>query len=148
MTTLKIVTSVFLMLEAANVITLYWFPGSTYANGVGVFKAWEASKRDPAMHRFVRYLVNWVAGTKLIFILLLIVLLYTADDRGLILTGVAMVLSIASFFWRLFPLARRMDRAGEIDPPRYSLVLGGMILGFILVFLIATVVAGLSWLGS
>ena len=147
MTILKIVTSVFLVLEAANVITLYGFPGSTYANGVGVFKAWEASKRDPAMHRFVRYLVNWVAGTKLIFILLLIVMLVTADDRGMIFTGIAMALSIASFFWRLFPLIRHMDRAGEIDPARYSVVLGGMILGFILVFLIATAAAGLSWWG-
>ena len=144
MTVLKSVISVFLFLEAANVITLYWFPGSTYANGVGVFKAWERSKRDPAMHRFVRYLVNWVAGTKLIFILLLIVMLFTVDDRGLILTGIAMVLSIASFFWRLYPLIRKMDRAGEIDPPRYSLVLGGMILGFILAFLIVTVAAGSS----
>jgi hypothetical protein len=144
MTVLKIVTSAFLLLEAANVITLYWFPGSTYANGVGVFKAWEASKRDPAMHRFVRYLVNWVAGTKLIFILLLLVMLITAGDRGMILTGIAMALSIASFFWRLFPLVRKMDRAGEIDPPRYSWVLGGMILGFILAFLMATAAAGLS----
>jgi hypothetical protein len=144
MTVLKIVTSAFLLLEAANVITLYWFPGSTYANGVGVFKAWEASKRDPAMHRFVRYLVNWVAGTKLIFILLLLVMLITAGDRGMILTGIAMALSIASFFWRLFPLVRKMDRAGEIEPPRYSLVLGGMILGFILAFLMATAAAGLS----
>lgn len=140
---LKIVTSVFLLLEAANVITLYGFPGSTYANGVGVFKAWEASKRDPAMHRFVRYLVNWVAGTKLIFILLLIIILVIADDQGMLLTGLAMALAIASFFWRLFPLARQMDRAGEIDPPRYSLVLGGMILGFILAFLIATAAASL-----
>ena len=147
MTILKVVTSVFLLLEAANVITLYWLPGSTYANGVGVFKAWEASKQDPAMHRFVRYLVNWVAGTKLIFILLLLVVLVTADDRGLILTGIAMALSIASFFWRLFPLIRQMDRDGEINPPRYSIVLGGMILGFILAFLIATAAAGLSWLG-
>ncbi|MGC9349561.1 MAG: hypothetical protein ACP5JG_15595 [Anaerolineae bacterium] len=149
MTVLKIAISAFLLLEAANVITLYWFPGSKYANGVGVFKAWDTSKRDPAMHRFVQYLVNWVAGTKLIFILLLIVTLSTANDGGLILTGVAMVLSIASFFWRLFPLIRHMDRAGELDPPGYSSVLGGMILGFILAFLIATSIAvGLSLGGA
>ena len=146
MNIIKAVTSVFLLLEAANVIILYGFPGSKYANGVGVFKAWDASKRDPAMHRFVRYLVNWVAGTKLIFILLLIVILFTADDRGMILTGIAMVISIASFFWRLFPLIREMDGAGEIDPPHYSIVLGGMILGFMLVFLIAISAVGLSWL--
>jgi hypothetical protein len=60
-----------------------------------------------------------------------------------------MVLAIASFFWRLFPLVRHMDQAGELDPPRYSEVLGGMILGFILAFLIATSIAvGLAWGGA
>ena len=98
MNIIKIVTIVFLLLEATNVITLYWFPDSNYANGIGVFKAWEKSKSDPMVHNFVKYLVNWVAGTKLIFILLLIVILLTADDRSLIFTGTAMVVSIAPFF--------------------------------------------------
>ena len=70
MNILRVVIIVFLVLEAANVVTLYFFPEAKYANGVGVFKAWEKSKRDPEIHNFVRYLVNWVAGTKLIFILL------------------------------------------------------------------------------
>ena len=104
MNIITIVTIGFLILEATNVVTLYFFPGSKYANGVGLFKAWEKSKRDPEIHNFVKYLVNWVAGTKLIFILLLIVILYTADDQTLIFSGVALVISIASFFWRLFPL--------------------------------------------
>ena len=54
-------------METANVATLYFFPGSKYANGVGVFKAWEGSKQYPEIHKFVQYLVNWVAGTKLLF---------------------------------------------------------------------------------
>ena len=122
-------------------ITLYWFPDSNYANGIGVFKAWEKSKSDPMVHNFVKYLVNWVAGTKLIFILLLIVILLTADDRSLIFTGTAMVVSIASNFWRLFPLIKKMDQAGEIDPQNYSSVLGWMIFGFITIFLVATLIA-------
>ena len=141
MNLLTIVTIGFLILEATNVATLYFYPGSNYANGVGVFKAWEKSKHDPEIHNFVRYLVNWVAGTKLIFILLLIVNLYTADDQTLIYTGIALVVSIASFFWRLFPLIRKMDGDNQIDPRNYSAVLGGMILGIILVFLIATLVS-------
>jgi hypothetical protein len=124
-------------MEAANVVTLYFFPGSKYANGVGIFKAWEKSKSDPEIHNFVKYLVNWVAGTKLIFILLLIVILYLADDQILIFTSIALVISIASFFWRLFPLIRKMDRDDQIEPKKYSVVLGWMILGFILVFLTA-----------
>lgn len=121
-------------------ITLYFFPGSKYANGVGVFKAWEKSKGDPEIHNFVKYLVNWVAGTKLIFIFLLIVILYTADEQSLVLTSVALVISIASFFWRLFPMIRRMDRDYQIDPKNYSAVLGWMILVFILVFMTATII--------
>lgn len=131
----------FLILEAANVVTLYFFPGSKYANGIGVFKAWEKSKQDPQVHDLVKYLVNWVAGTKLIFILLLIVILLTAQEPKLFYTGAAMVISIASFFWRLFPLIRKMDRDLQIDPKNYSATLGWMILAFIAVFLAAIVIS-------
>lgn len=144
MNLLTIVTIGFLILEASNVVALYFSPGSKYANGVGVFKAWEKSKQDPEIHNFVKYLVNWVAGTKLIFISLLIVILYTADDQALILTGFALVVSIASFFWRLFPLIRNMDREGQIDPDNYSTILGWMIFVFILVFLGAILISSIA----
>ncbi|MES0361521.1 MAG: hypothetical protein ABUK20_11445 [Anaerolineales bacterium] len=140
MNLITIVIIAFLILEATNVLTLYFFPGSKYANGVGVFKAWEKSKGDPEIHNFVKYLVNWVAGTKLIFILLLIVIIYTADEQSLVLTSVALIISIASFFWRLFPLIRRMDRDDQIDPKNYSVVIGWMILAFILAFLTASII--------
>jgi hypothetical protein len=45
-------------MEAANVVALYFFPDSKFANSVGVFKAWERSKQDPGLHDFARYLVN------------------------------------------------------------------------------------------
>ena len=141
MSLLVYVTIGFLILEAANVLTLYFFPGSRYANAVGVFKAWEKSKSDPAVHNFVKYLVNLVAGTKLIFIVLLIVILIFADERTLFFAGIALVFSIASFFWRLFPLIRKMDRDGQIEPQIYSLGLGSMIGGFILIFATAELVS-------
>ena len=139
MNILTIITIGFLFLEAANVVTLYFFPGSKYANGVGVFKAWEKSKGDPEIHNFVKYLVNWIAGTKLIFIALLIVILYAADDHTLVLSGIALVITIASFFWRLFPLIRKMDRDAQIEPKNYSAVLGWMILAFILIFFVGII---------
>jgi len=138
---LTIITIGFLVLESTNVLTLYFFPGSIYANGVGVFKAWEKSKADPEIHNFIKYLVNWVAGTKLIFILLLIFILWSADDQILVFSGIALVLSITSFFWRLFPLIRKMDREGQIVPQKYSVVLGGMILAFILIFLTGIIIS-------
>lgn len=137
---ITIVTIAFLIMEASNIITLYFFPGSKFANGVGVFKAWEKSKQDPELHDFVSYLVNWVAGTKLIIILLLIVILLTTRGQSLVFTGIAMAVSIASFFWRLFPLIRKMDRNDQIEPKNYSATLGWMISIFIASFLAAIVI--------
>ena len=127
----------FLILEATNVVTLYFFPGSKYANGVGVFKAWEESKQYPDIHNFVRYLVNWVAGAKLIFIFLLIVVLYFGDKNMLVFTAVALFASVISFYWRLYPLIRKMDLESQIEPKNYSVGLAIMILGFVIVFFVA-----------
>ena len=141
MNAIMMVTIGFLIMEAANVVTLYFFPGSKYANGVGVFKAWEKSKQDPEIHEFVKYLVNWVAGTKLIFILLLIVILLTAREQTILFACAVMVVSITSFFWRLFPMIRKMDRDNQIDPKNYSAVLGWMILAFVAIFLAVIVIS-------
>ena len=130
----------FLLLEVTNVLTLYFFPDSKLANGMGVFKAWEKSKQDIEIHDLIKYLVNWVAGTKLIFILLLVVILLTADHQTLLYTGAVLVGSISLFFWRLFPLIRKMDQKDQIEPKKYSAVLGGLILVFILIFIIAVLV--------
>jgi len=141
---LVIVIIGFLIMESANVISLYFLPGSKFANGIGVFKAWEKSKQDPEVHDLVKYLVYWVAGTKVISILLLVVILLTAQGKSLIFAGAVMVVSIATFFWRLFPLIRKMDRSNQIEPKNYSATLGWMILGLILVFLAAVIVTVLS----
>ena len=144
MTALSIVILGFVILESSNVIALYFFPESKYANAVGSFRAYERSKQDPVVHDFVRYLVNWVAGTKLIFLLLLLVIVFTADTDTLVLTGIAMAVSISSFFWRLFPLVRRMDSEGQIDPPGYAKLLGVMIAAMVLIFVVATVITGMG----
>ena len=141
MNILSIVIIGFIVIESVNVLTLYLNPGTKKLNGVGVFKAWKESKQYPNIHNFVQYLVNWVAGTKLIFIFLLIVILYTGDQNTLLLTAVALIASILSFFWRLFPLIRKMDRNSQIEPKNYSTGLGLMISGFIVVFLIATLIS-------
>ena len=39
MNIIMFVTIGFLILEATNVVALYFFPGSKFANSVGVFKA-------------------------------------------------------------------------------------------------------------
>lgn len=134
---IKIVLLAFIVLESSNVVALYFFPGSKMANAVGVFSSWEKSKQYPEIHDFIRYLVNWVAGVKLIFLLLLGLIVAFADLNLLKLSLVALALATLAFFWRMFPLARKMDRDGQVQPKKYSLVLGGMILALIAVFITA-----------
>jgi len=140
MTIIQIAMLGFILLEFSNVLALYFAPGTDKANAVGIFNAWEKSKQDPEVHDFVKYLVNWVAGTKLIFIFLLLVIIFYADPLTQRISLFALILSIASFFWRLFPLIRKMDRNGQIKPKDYSAVLGVMIAVFMMVFLIAAFV--------
>lgn len=134
---IKIVIAIFVVLETGNIFMLYFFPDLNMGNGMGAFKAWAKSKQDPDFRNLTSYLVNWVAGTKLIFIGLLLVILFTADQPALIATAGVMAIAIGSFYWRLFPLMRKMDQKGEIEPAGYSKTLGGMIAGFIGLFLIA-----------
>ena len=61
MNILSIAIIVFLVLETSNVIMLYFTPGTRMGNGMGVFDAYEKSKKDPEVHALLRYLINWVA---------------------------------------------------------------------------------------
>jgi len=130
----KIVIFAFIILETSNVLALYFAPGSRRANAVGVFSAWEISKQYPEIHNFIKYLVNWVAGTKLIFLLLLGVIVLYGNLEIQKLSLLALCLATLSFFWRLFPLIRKMDREDQIRPRNYSIVLGVMIFAFIVFF--------------
>ena len=139
MSFVQIVVILFMLLELSNVLALYFAPGSKYANAVGVFTAWEASKRDPEIHDFVRYLVYWVAGAKLIFLLLLAIIVLFGDAQVQRMSLVALAVATASFYWRLFPLIRSLDRRGQIEPKNYSTVLGIMIFVFIVMFVIGAI---------
>jgi len=120
---------------------LYFMPGSRMGNGVGVFNAWEASKKDENIHELMKYLVYWVAGAKLIFIMMGIVVIVWGDIWVQLFTVVALIISIASFFWRLFPMIRRLDKKGEITPKGYNKTLALMIAAFIIGFLAVLIVA-------
>ena len=139
MTPIEIAIAVFAFLEVLNIIILYFFPTSKKGNGVGVFNAYEQSKQIPEVHALVKYLINWVAGTKLIFIVLLLIILWLGDAEIKWFAGVALLVSILSFYWRLFPLIRKMDRNQELNTLGYSKTLGFMIL-FILVGLLTALI--------
>ena len=135
----QIVIVTFILLELSNVLALYFAPGSRYANAVGVFTAWDKSEQYPEIHEFVKYLVNWIAGTKLIFLSLLAMIVLYADAELQRLSLWALALTTASFYWRLFPLIRNMGRNGQIEPRNYATMLGVMILVFIAAFVSAAI---------
>jgi len=128
---LSVAIIAFVVMEMVNLGVLYFYPGSRRANGMGVFNAYERSKLDPEARELVTYLVNWVAGTKLIFVALLIVILLTGSPATKAWAVVALILSILSFFWRLAPAVVRMDKDGQVTPQGYSRTLRVIIACFV-----------------
>lgn len=127
---------IFIVMESANVAILYFWPGSQLGNGVGVFHAFHNSESEE-QRLFASYLVNWVAGVKLIFIVLLAVILLVGTEPVRIGAVIAMILSIATYFWRLHPIMKKLDAMGCITPKGYSKALDGMIAGFMIMFVLA-----------
>ena len=135
MNSLTLAISLFLILEISNVILLYFFPKSNKGNGMGAFNAFEKSKEIPEVHDLIKYLINWVAGTKIIFIALLILIITFGDSTLQLYSIIALIFSIATFYWRLYPLIKSMDKENQISPKGYSKTLARMIGSFIVVFL-------------
>ena len=132
---LNIAIILFVIMETLNVITLYFFPKSRYGNGVGVFNNLEKAEKDESTWIFTKYMINWVANVKLIFIALLLVIYFIGDESIKVWATVIMILSISLYFITLHPLIKKLDNMGEITPKGYSKGLFAMILGMIVMFL-------------
>lgn len=140
MSIIDIAIIAFVVMEFSNVIILYYFPEFNMGNGVYVFEHWEKSKEQKDVHLFARYMANWVAGVKLIFIVLLLVILCTGTETTKFYGAIVMILSIATYFWKLHPIMKELDSMGEIKPKGYSKTLGLMVGGFMLMFSVAVLV--------
>ncbi len=127
----------FVLMESMNVIMLCFFPDSKIGNGIGVFNPWFQLKEVESHELFAKYMVNWVASTKLIFIMLLLAIRFLGNESLKMMTMVVMIVSIMAYFFRLHPIITKLDSLGEITPKGYSKTLGLMILGFILLFAVA-----------
>lgn len=136
---LNIAIAIFVLMESANVIILYFFPDSKKGNGVAVFNPWFQAKEDEKSKLFAQYMANWVAGTKLIFIVLLLVILFWGNEITKVAAVAVMILSIASYFFRLHPIITKLDAMGEISPKGYSKTLLLMIIAFMTMFALALV---------
>ena len=134
---------VFSVIETLNILMLYFSPGMKMGNALGVFKAFSSAQEDENMKIFVHYMAAWVAGAKLIFILIGIVIIIWGNIETQIAATAALIISISSFFWRLYPAIKKMDKQGQIDPKGYSKTLLAMIVtfiaGFIVIFIIGLV---------
>ena len=136
MTTLLILTSLFLVLEVLNVALLMFDPGSHRGNALGVFRAWETSKQDPEVHALVRYLAAWVAASKTIFIVVIAALLVLGDDRSRVIAVGALTVSVLAYFWKLRPQLRSMEDNGWLNRDGFTRRLSTGIVGIAVVLAI------------
>ena len=137
MKTLQITLLVFAFIESLNMLELYFMQDNCKFNGACIFSSWEKSKADPEVHALIRYLVNWLAGVKMIVIALVLVLVFTASENTLILAAVALVITIASFYWRLYPMLRTADKAKQLSSRGHSKRLSMMLMGLELGLVVA-----------
>ena len=140
MNILSIAIIIFCIMELGNVLILYFMPDSRLGNGVAVFDSWNDVKEDKALNLFSHYIAYWVAGVKLIFIFLLIVVLLTGTEITRVWAVVAIILSIATYFWRLHPIIKELDKMGKITPKGYSKTLGLMITEFLIMFSLSLII--------
>lgn len=139
MNLLTAIVSIFIVLELSNVLALYYKPTFDKANAVGMFKAWEKSKSDENIHDLMRYLVYWVAGSKLIFLSILMVVLIYGDSITKKYAVLALIASIGVFYYKMYPLIISIDKKNELEPKGYSKKLGGMIAVFIIALAFAAI---------
>ena len=134
MNSIEIILLIFIILETANVFTLYFNHSTKLANGMGAFSILE-DKMEVNQKAMYEYLIYWVAGTKIIFISLIIIIIAMADEITQFYSLIALTLSISVFYWKLYPIMRKMDNDGKISPKGYSKILARLILLFIVVFI-------------
>lgn len=139
MNILNISIIIFIIMESLNVAILYFFPNSPYGNGVAIFNFWKNSVDDENAYLFAKYMKNWVAGVKLIFIFLLAVILLTGSELTKIWAVVAMILSIATYYVGLHPTIKKLDKNEQLTPKGYSKALFFMITGFMTMFTVALI---------
>ena len=127
MNTLQTILIIFVIVELMNVLELYYFRERCMFNNVALFECWERAKEDPQMYALISYLMNWVAGVKLISIGLLLVIVFTTPQFSILIAAISMVLTISTFYWRMYPTLRKQDFRGNLDPKGRSLQLGVMV---------------------
>lgn len=132
MNILQIVISVFLFLEILNILVLYLKPETKRGNGLGIFKDLEKLKENKEVYQLFKYLTNWIANAKLIFVSLGITIVIFGNEIVQFHAALALVFSTLMFYITLYPILSKMDDNNRLNPKGYSKTLAYTILSFIL----------------
>ncbi len=141
MVILRIAIFLFMIMELSNVMIMYFKPDFKYGNSMKVFCEFEESKQDSNRYLLLKYMTNWVANCKFIFIGLLGVIGIMGNLALLRMAVLATILSIGLFFISLYPIIKTLDQNGKIQPKGYSRTLSIMILSFMVMFLLALILS-------
>ncbi len=140
MNLLRIITIIFIIVESSNVYALYFKKSSTRFNSTGVFSALKKANEDPEISNFVKYLINWVAGVKVIIIGLLLVITILGNPLTQWYSILALIVAISTFYLGLFPIIRKMEHNDQLEQKNYSKILLVMITSMIIGFTIGLIV--------
>jgi len=137
---LSIAIIIFCIFEGLNIIILYFYPHANVGNGLGVFQDFDDAQESESSNLFISYLINWVAGVKLIFVLLLVAILIAGTEATKVWAIIAMIISVSTYFWKLHPIIAKLDAMGKITPAGYSKVLRSTIVIFLTIFILALII--------
>ena len=139
MNILQVAIIVFCFLEGLNILVLYTKPMMKKGNGIGVFKVLSEVDETDQMFALIKYLTNWVANVKVIFIALAITIVIFGNETTQFYAVIALLLSILLFYITLFPILKKLDYENMLTPKGYSKTLAYTILSFLLMFIAAII---------
>lgn len=131
---LKVAILIFVVMELSNILVMYFKPNFKYGNSMNTFKQWYKAQEKKPERLFVKYMVNWVANCKLIFLALLVVVVLLGNEIITVCAVMATILSIAIYFVTLHPIIKQLDEMEEIQPKGYSKTLALTIGAFMVMF--------------
>ncbi len=130
----------FIILEITNIFILYFKPGFKYGNSLSVFKNYTKNLENDEINLFNKYMANWVANTKVIFIALLIIIVILGNNDIKLVTSIVLIPCIFLYFIRLHPIIKQMDKNELLNQKGYSTTLASMIISFILLFILSIII--------
>lgn len=140
MNILQVVISVFCFLEVSNIMVLYLKPTMKKGNGIGVFKVLHEVDASDPVYLLIKYLANWVANVKVIFVALSMIIVIFGSETLQLYAVLALFLSTTLFYVTLFPIMKKLDDEDMLTQKGYSRTLAYIILSFLLMFIMAVVV--------